>query len=57
MNMKKRHHNPNLKLVNQPKYPNAATQQYYRQKVLDIVTAILSTAGFISAMVFLITMS
>lgn len=57
MNMKKRRHNPNLKLVNQPKYPNAASQQYYRQKVLDIVTAILSTAGFISAMVFLITMS
>lgn len=55
--MKKHHHNPNLKLVSQPKYPNAATQQYYRQKVLDIVTAILSTAGFISAMAFLITMS
>lgn len=55
--MKKQHRNPNLKLVQQPKYPNAASPQYYRQKALDIVTAIISTAGFISAMVFLFTMS
>lgn len=55
--MKKHHHNSNLKLVNQPKYPNAASPQYYHQKALDIVTAIISTAGFISAMVFLVTMS
>lgn len=55
--MKKQHHTPNLKLVNQPKYPNAASPQYYRQKALDVVTAIVSAAGFISAMVFLITMS
>lgn len=55
--MKKHRRNRHLKLVNQPQYPNAASPQYYRQKALDIVTAIISTAGFISAMVFLVTMS
>lgn len=55
--MKNHTRNSNLKLVDQPKYPNAASPRYYRQKALDIVTAILSAAGFISAMVFLITMS
>lgn len=55
--MKKSHSHRHLQLVNQPKYPNAASPQYYRQKALDIVTAIISTAGFISAMAFLFTMS
>lgn len=40
-----------------PQYPNAADNRYYRQKILDIITAIVSVAGFVGAMVFLATMS
>lgn len=55
--MKKKKY-PHLKLVTQqPAYPNAADPQYYRQKALDIVTAIISGMGFVSAMVFLVTMA
>ena len=39
-----------------PKYPNAASREYYRQKVLDAVTAVVSVIGFLSAMIFLFTM-
>ena len=41
----------------QPLYPNAADHRYYAQRALDIVTAIVSVAGFVSAMAFLITLS
>lgn len=43
--------------VYRPKYPNAASREYYRQKVLDAVTAVVSVIGFLSAMIFLFTMS
>ena len=42
--------------VYHPKYPNAASREYYRQKVLDAVTAVVSVIGFLSAMIFLFTM-
>ena len=42
--------------VYRPKYPNAASREYYRQKVLDAVTAVVSVIGFLSAMIFLFTM-
>lgn len=42
--------------VYQPKYPNGASREYYRQKVLDAVTAVVSVIGFLSAMIFLFTM-
>ena len=48
---------PHLKVVQQPMYPNAAGPEYYRQKALDIVTAIISGMGFVSAMVFLVTLA
>ena len=49
---------PHLKLVkHQPAYPNAADPQYYHQKALDLVTAIISGMGLASAMVFLVTMA
>ncbi len=41
----------------QPMYPNAADSQYFARKALDIVTAIVSGLGFVSAMLFLVTMS
>ena len=42
--------------VCRPKYPNGASREYYRQKVLDAVTAVVSVIGFLSAMLFLFTM-
>lgn len=49
---------PHLKVVPcQPAYPNAAGPQYYRQKALDLVTAIISGMGLASAMVFLVTLA
>lgn len=42
--------------VYRPKYPNAASREYYQQKVLDAVTAVVSVIGFLSAMIFLFTM-
>lgn len=41
----------------QPKYPNAADQNYFTQKALDVMTAIVSGIGFASAMIFLVTMA
>ncbi len=43
--------------VYHPKYPNAASRESYRQKALDAVTAVVSVIGFLSAMLFLFTMS
>lgn len=43
--------------IYRPKYPNAAGKAYYQQKALDAVTAAVSVLGFVSAMVFLATMS
>ena len=38
------------------RYPNAADRRYFVEKAVNIVTAILSGIGFVSAMVFLATM-
>lgn len=35
-------------------YPNAADDRYFAGKALDILTALVSGAGFVSAMVFLV---
>jgi len=43
--------------VYHPKYSNAAGREYYRQKALDAITAVVSVIGFLSAMLFLFTMS
>ena len=39
-----------------PQKPNAADRRYFMEKAVNIVTAILSGIGFVSAMVFLATM-
>lgn len=41
----------------QPAYPNAADSNYFAGKALNVMTAIVSGMGFISAMVFLVTMA
>lgn len=40
-----------------PAYPNAADTNYFAGKALDVMTAIVSGMGFISAMVFLVSMA
>ncbi len=41
----------------QPAYPNAADDRYFTNKALDVLTAIVSCMGLLSAMLFLITLS
>lgn len=57
--MKQRKHYHHLKVVKytQPIYPNAADPIYFKQKALDVMTAIVSGVGFVSAMLFLVTMA
>lgn len=43
--------------TSQPAYPNAADNRYFAEKALDLITAIVSGMGFVSAMLFLVTMA
>ena len=56
--MKTKHTSRNLTVVKsrQPAYPNAADPSYFAGKVLNVVTALVSGMGFISAMLFLVTL-
>lgn len=57
--MKKVNKYPHLTVYdpNQPKYPNAADNRYFAARALNIMTAIVSSMGFASAMLFLVTMA
>lgn len=50
---------PHLRIVtpNQPAYPNAADNNYFATKALNVITAIVSGMGFTSAMLFLVTLA
>ena len=48
---------PTLYKPAQPVYPNAADSHYFANKALNVITAIVSGMGFISAMLFLATMA
>ena len=39
-----------------PRYPNAADQNYFSRKALDVLTGLASGVGLFSAMIFLVTM-
>lgn len=56
--MKRRKKYPHLNVYrsSQPKYPNAADNRYFAAKALNVMTAIVSGMGFVSAMLFLVTM-
>lgn len=41
----------------QPRYPNAADDRYFAEKAVNIFTSIVSGMGFVSAMLFLVTMA
>lgn len=45
-----------LRRYREPAYPNTADRRYFVEKAVNIVTAILSGIGFVSAVVFLATM-
>lgn len=40
-----------------PVYPNAADDRYFAGKALNILTAVVSGMGLVSAMLFLVTLS
>ena len=39
-----------------PRYPGAANDQYFSEKALNILTAVVSSMGLVSAMLFLVTL-
>lgn len=41
----------------EPKYPGAADDRYFAEKALNILTAVVSGMGFVTAMLFLVTLS
>lgn len=41
----------------EPIYPNAADHNYFARKALDVMTIIVSSMGFVTAMLFLVTMA
>lgn len=43
--------------VYQPPVPNAAPPSYFTDKILDMLTTVVSAMGFVSAMVFLVIMA
>ena len=57
--MKPKNSRPHLSVYkpSQPAYPNAADNHYFAAKALNVMTAIVSGMGFISAMAFLVTMA
>ena len=52
-----KHRNLTLYTPQQSPCPNAADPRYSAQKAVDILTALVSVVGFVSAMVFLFTLS
>lgn len=57
--MKHTHNNSALTVYKPrcPRYPGAADDRYFANKALDILTAIVSGMGLITAMLFLVTLS
>ena len=57
MKTKKSNRHLSVYKPNQPAYPNAADNRYFATKALNVMTAIVSGMGFVSAMAFLVTMA
>lgn len=43
--------------IRQPMYPGAADSRYFREKALEILTAVLSGTGALTIMLILVTFS
>lgn len=57
MKTTKKHRRSSLRVYRRaPAYPNAADANYFREKLLDVFTAVISGVGFVAAMLFLVTM-
>lgn len=56
MMTRKRHRNPYAPKTRRYIYPNAADRSYFMEKLLDGVTAVLSSMGIVTILFFLITM-
>ena len=56
-NTKKHYSHLRIVETKQPICPNAADQNYFAQKALDVMTGLVSCMGFVSAMLFLFTLS
>lgn len=52
-----KHKNIPYPAVRQPMYPGAADENYFAEKALEILTAVLTGTGAITAMLFLVTMA
>ena len=57
MKTKKGNRNLAIYYSKQPAYPNAADNRYFAGKALNVMTAIVSGMGCISAMAFLVTLA
>ena len=57
--MKSHNNHAHLSVYNprQPRYPGAADDRYFAAKALDILTAVVSGMGLLTAMLFLVTLS
>lgn len=45
-----------LYVPNEPMYPGAADHRYFAEKAVNIITGVVSGMGFLSAMLFLMTL-
>lgn len=57
MKLKKQYRHLSVYRAPQPAYPGAADSRYFAAKALNVMTAIVSGMGFVSAMLFLVTMA
>jgi len=57
MRTTKKHNHLSVHHFQQPAYPNAADTRYFTGKLLDIVTAVVSGMGFITAMICLVILN
>lgn len=57
MKRKSSHANLTLYVSSYPKYPGGADRRYFLEKAVNIITAIVSSMGLITAMLFLLTLN
>lgn len=57
MKRKSSHANLTLYVSSYPKYPGGANRRYFLEKAVNIITAIVSSMGLITAMLFLLTLN
>lgn len=56
MKTRKRYHNPYAPKTRRYIYPNAADRSYFVDKLLDSITAVITSMGIVTILFFLITM-